>query len=387
MTESSLIGHAEELVRIIRKSSQPGDQIASEYYRSKKYIGAKDRRFIGEWTFHTLRTLATAEAYYQAHPHDGLGGPVEAAIAMSRDAEASTFLAELPECTRINTQPWLLQETLRRWPDAAAVWQAMTQEAPFTIRVNLRRTTRAEVLQILQRDDIPAHAGVHAPAAIIIGKRVALTQHPLYLSGLIEIQDEGSQLISLACGAEPGMRVLDACAGAGGKSLHLADLMHDRGTIIARDIEWKRLREIPKRARQAGIRIIDIALIDVKQQHDPSLRSLEPFDVVLVDAPCTGMGTVRRLPMPKWRLQPEQLLRYTRKQLHILSENASSVRSGGALVYATCSILPSENEDVVQRFLSNHPEFTLEAEQQVDPYHQGPSPGTDGLYWARLRRS
>lgn len=382
MNESSLTGHAEELVRIIRKSAQPGDVIASEYYRSKKYIGAKDRRFIGEWTFHTLRQLASAEAYQ--HTHD-LSGPVEAAIALARDPQAELFLHELPEHTRVNTQPWLLAETQRRWNNQAAyVWQAMMGEAPFTIRVNLRRMSRADVMAVLHRDEIPAHEGVHSPAAVIIEKRMALTQHPLYLSGMIEIQDEGSQLISLACGVEPGMRVLDACAGAGGKSLHLADLMHDRGTIIARDIEWKRLREIPKRARQAGIRIIDIALIEQRQdthrsKHHPFKDEL--FDVVLVDAPCTGMGTVRRLPMPKWRLQPEQLQRYTRKQLQLLTENAAYVRPGGHLVYATCSILPSENEDVVRRFLEQHPTFTLEAEQQVDPYHHG----TDGLYWARMR--
>ena len=378
MTEQSLLGHAEELVRIIRKSAQPGDVIASEYYRSRKYIGAKDRRFIGEWTFRTLRCLATAEAYQH---HQELAGPVTAAFTLAQDEQADAFIASLAESTRINTQPWLLAETQRRWPnDAANVWQAMMEEAPFTIRVNLRRISRADVMAALKHDDIPAREGVHSPAAVIIEKRVALTQHPLYLSGMIEIQDEGSQLIGMACHVHPGMRVLDACAGAGGKSLHLADLMHDKGTIIARDIEWKRLREIPKRARQAGTRIIDIALLEQKQNTHRSKHDAL-FDVVLVDAPCTGMGTVRRLPMPKWRLQPEQLQRYTRKQLQILSENAAEVRPGGHLIYATCSILPSENEDVVRRFLEQHPTFTLETEQQVDPYHHG----TDGLYWARMQ--
>ena len=157
------------------------------------------------------------------------------------------------------------------------------------------------------------------------------------------------------------MRVLDACAGAGGKSLHLADLMQNRGTIVARDIEWRRLREIPKRARTAGVSIIDILPVErghgAKRSYGGSRDSEAPFDLVLVDAPCSGMGTVRRLPMVKWRLQPDQLERYSRKQFSILREYADYVRPGGTLVYATCSILPSENEEVAQSFLKKHPDF------------------------------
>jgi len=385
MQESSLIGHAEELVRIIRKSAQPADFIASEYYRTKKYIGAKDRRFIGEWTFHTLRTLALAEAYQREHQ---LEGPVQGAVSLSRDPEADAFIVRQDLLTQINTQEWLLKETRKRWDDAEDVWRAMMLEAPFTLRVNLRRASREKVLEILQREDLPAVAGAHSPSAILIHKRVNLTQHPLYKDGLVEIQDEGSQMISIACGVQPGMRVLDACAGAGGKSLHLADLMQDRGTIIARDIEWKRLREIPKRARTAGVRCIDILPVEREERGTRTFasdggRREQHFDLVLVDAPCTGMGTVRRLPMTKWRLAPDQLQRHARKQFSILTEYAGYVRPGGTLVYATCSILPAENEDVVRGFLKKNPDFTFDAEQQYDPLHHG----TDGLYWARLRRS
>jgi 16S rRNA (cytosine967-C5)-methyltransferase len=382
MNEPSLIGHAEELVRIIRKSPQPGDAIASDYYRSKKYIGARDRRFIGEWTFRTLRTLALVEAYQVKGAGGTLQGPVEAAVALSRDLEAASFIAQQELTTQINTQQWLLDETLRRWDDAADVWRAMMEEAPFTLRVNLRRTTREKILDILTQEDIPCSAGEHAPGAIIIHKRVNLTQHALYKDGLIEVQDEGSQLIAHACNVQPGMTILDACAGAGGKSLHLADLMQDRGTIIAEDIEWSRLREVPKRARTAGISIIQAIKIG---RHAPSNRptpSTQLFDRVLVDAPCTGMGTVRRLPMVKWRLTANQLSRYVRKQHAILNGVASRVRPGGLLIYATCSILPTENEDVVRTFLQHHTDFTLDAEQQVDPFHHG----TDGLYWARMVR-
>jgi 16S rRNA (cytosine967-C5)-methyltransferase len=250
----------------------------------------------------------------------------------------------------------------------------------------------------LQAEDIPCEGGRHSPAAIIIHKRVNLTQHPLYKGGFIEIQDEGSQMISLACNAQPGMRVLDACAGAGGKTLHLADIMKDQGIIVARDIEWNRLREIPIRAHTAGVQCIRVDLIDrptsnVRRPQSPSYgrgttdqgrrtpdAGRGTFDVVLIDAPCSGMGTVRRLPMVKWRLTPEQLERHARKQLKILTENAHFVAEGGALVYATCSILPGENEQVVEKFLAAHPQFRLDEQRQMDPFHDQ----TDGLFYARM---
>lgn len=410
MKEESLLGHTSELVRIIRKSPQPGDAIASEYFRSKKYIGAKDRRFISEWVFTTLRQLALAEAYGKDH---GIEDVVQACFAMlnSQSHNAQTAVipsvseegaeGEYPLHLRVCTQQWLLDETLKRWPDAAEVWRAMMEPAPLGLRVNLRRVSRDKVIDALRSEDIPCEGGKHSPAAIIVHKRVNLTQHPLYKGGFIEIQDEGSQMISLACKAQPGMRVLDACAGAGGKTLHLADIMKDQGIIVARDIEWNRLREIPIRAHTAGVQCVRV---DLTQSTAPRTEERTPsgkrprikyspqttnykqqttFDVVLVDAPCSGMGTVRRLPMVKWRLTPEQLERHARKQLKILTENAQFVAEGGALVYATCSILLGENENVVEKFLAAHPQFKLEEQRQMDPYHDG----TDGLYFARLINS
>ncbi|RPI66723.1 MAG: RsmB/NOP family class I SAM-dependent RNA methyltransferase, partial [Ignavibacteriae bacterium] len=345
MKEESLLGHASELVRIIRKSAQPGDAIASEYFRSKKYIGAKDRRFISEWVFTTQRQLSLAEAYGKAH---GIEDAVHACFRMLTEKESNT--AVIPSVSEegaggeelgennpvvICTQPWLLDETLKRWPDAAEVWRAMMEPAPLGLRVNLRRVSREKVMEALRAEDIPCEAGQHAPAAIVIHKRVNLTQHALFKGGFFEIQDEGSQMISLACKVRPGMSVLDACAGAGGKTLHLADIMKDQGVIVARDIEWNRLREIPIRAHTAGVQCIRVDLTqssgsssstpDTRSQRGPKPRiSYSPqttnykqqttFDVVLVDAPCSGMGTVRRLPMVKWRMRPDQLQRHVRKQ-------------------------------------------------------------------------
>ncbi len=398
MQLESLLGHSAELVRIIRKSSQPSDVIASEYFRSKKYIGASDRRFISGLVFHTLRTLSLCEAIAK---HEGMADVVHAGHALMEKGldGLGPWTHELPEHVRVCTQDWLLASTKKRWSDAADVWQSMTSAAPLVLRVNLRRVSRERALQHLHTDNIEAVASPLSPAAIIINQRVNLLQHPLYKGGIIEVQDEGSQLVGYACAPRENDVILDACAGAGGKSLQLADLQMSKGQIIANDIEWNRLKEIGPRANRAGVRSISVE----QRQRGSAARDKRQYDLVLVDAPCSGIGTVRRMPMAKWRITADTLARHARKQLQVLEEYVSHVRPDGVLVYATCSIMPEENERVVEKFLAEHPEFSgeplapcfgrygvnvpgLTAEQfmlQMDPLHHG----TDGLFMARLRRS
>ena len=429
MKGSSLVGHAAEALRIVWKSPQPADQVVSEYFRSKKYIGSGERRFLSELVFAALRVHSLAVSVVSAtskneHGEDekaeeheraiigtlalSLGGliPVDLEPSLRRAAGADTdgFISTLPALTtqqlddlqlgedkRACTQQWLIDETRRKWsathndlstsPDDEAlnIWKAMLAPAPLCLRVNARRATREQVMAHLTSEGVECEAGKHAPMAIIIHQRVNLLQHSLVQSGVVDIQDEGSQLISLACEAKQGMRILDACAGAGGKSMHLADIINDTGEIIARDIEPMRLKETVTRARRAGLRSV-IAEFDAHR--GAAKNRSDMFDIVLIDAPCTGMGTVRRIPLPKWRLSVDQLKRHTAKQLRLIQQNADKVLEGGSLVYATCSILPSENEDVVRAFLSSTSDFRLEHEAQVDPYHQG----TDGLYMARMRK-
>jgi 16S rRNA (cytosine967-C5)-methyltransferase len=379
---ASLLGHASELVRIIRKSPQPADAIAREYLRDRKYIGSTDRRFISGHTFHTLRILALAEAFARDH---NIADPTLAAYELDLNSD---WVKTQPLHVQVNTQEWLLEATRKRWPDDAhEVWRAMMSPAPVGLRVNLRRATREQVLQQLLSEGVDASPGPLSPACINVNERINILQHPLFLDGFIEIQDEGSQLIGLACGVRPGMRVLDACAGAGGKTLHLADLMNNQGAIVSRDIEWNRLKEIPKRAHRAGVTIIQTQQVDRKpeagnRKPETGNRRVESigFDVVLVDAPCSGMGTVRRSPMVKWRLTPEQLERHAKKQLKLLQQAAKEVKPGGTLVYATCSILPQENEDVVGSSAHSLDSHAV-SQQQLDPLHSH----TDGLFFASIQ--
>ena len=398
MQLESLLGHSAELVRIIRKSPQPSDVIASEYFRSKKYIGASDRRFISGLVFHTLRTLSLSEAIAEHEQMPDIAQAGHALMEKGLDG-LGPWAHELPEHVRVCTQDWLLESTRTRWSDAADVWQSMTLAAPLVLRVNLRRVSRERVLRHLHSDNIDAVEGPLSPAAVIVNQRVNLLQHPLFKGGIVEIQDEGSQLVGYACDPRQDDVILDACAGAGGKSLQLADLQMAKGQIVANDIEWNRLKEITPRAHRAGVRSITVE----RRQPGSAARDDRQYDLVLVDAPCSGLGTARRMPMVKWRITPETLSRHARKQRQVLEEYVSHVRPGGVLVYATCSIMPEENERVVEKFLADHPEFTgeplapcferygvnipgLTAHQfmlQLDPLHHA----TDGLFMARMRRA
>jgi 16S rRNA (cytosine967-C5)-methyltransferase len=389
MTYESLLGHASEIMRIIRKSPQPADRLMSEFLRAKRYIGARERRAISGWVFSCLRVLhqaielssdADADALQASLMIDHadraeIQAAIEHATGTPLTAHSSPLTAHSSPLTA-NVQSWILDSTRTRWPqDADDVWRAMTASAPVVLRVNLRHADRASVIAVLRANGIACREGAHAPAAIVLEGRVNITESALYRDGIVEVQDEGSQMIALGCDVHEGDHILDACAGAGGKTLHLADLLRDRGRIVARDIEWARLKELTPRARRAGLTCVHV-------QHTRDADN-EQFDVVLVDAPCSGLGTARRSPMVKWRLTPELAQRHARKQFKVLTDNAPYVRDGGVLVYATCSVLPQENEEVVRAFLQQHADFTLEAEQQMDPYHHG----TDGLYWARLRRA
>lgn len=470
MQYPSLIGHSAELCRIIKKSSQPADALASDYMRSRKYIGSHDRRFISEVTFFALRALSLCEYLsatlwkecgYTGEDNPGLFndiGSICVALFLGKRLHAFTheeLVDNLPEnieilitvfreklqitderiaelwCekykqheqevhnilygTSINDTltstvfclpDWIITALMKRghsYQEIRELAKSLLFPAPLIIRVKKPLENRDKVQKILEvNNDIHAELSSLSPAGLVIKKRVSLQQLPLYKEGMIEVHDEGSQLIGYAVNPKEGDIVLDACAGAGGKSLHIADLQNDNGEILSTDIEYKRLKEIYIRASRAGYSSIRSILLHKKKESSELIKYKNKCNLVLVDAPCSGMGTVRRMPMAKWRTTPKLLEKLSTNQRAILSHNAQYVKIGGSIIYATCSILPQENEEVVLDFLKNNPNFepdflsdifaehniTIDSLDSTDFFltlyssiHK-----TDGFFVARMRR-
>ncbi|MBR9978288.1 MAG: RsmB/NOP family class I SAM-dependent RNA methyltransferase [Bacteroidetes bacterium] len=234
--------------------------------------------------------------------------------------------------------------------DIARAAATLCSAAPLVLRVNTLRADRASLIDEMDAAGYTVLAHPLLAHAIILKERVALLDSHWYRDGAFEVQDAGSQLIGLACAVEPGWQVLDACAGGGGKAMQLANHMEDNGSIFAQDIERRKLRGLEQRARRLSLRSIRTGITA------PGTES-SMFDFVLVDAPCSGFGTVRRNPALKWRMREATVERLAVSQEKILARNARSVRPGGSLLYATCSLLPRENHIVMNRFLEAHPEF------------------------------
>jgi 16S rRNA (cytosine967-C5)-methyltransferase len=266
---------------------------------------------------------------------------------------------------------------------------ALLGRAPLDLRVNRLKATRDEVLAALP-GAVPTRL---APDGVRLAEPVAIEQHPLFLAGKVEVQDEGSQLIALACGVHGGETVIDLCAGAGGKTLALAAAMAGRGRLIACDTDRARLSRLPGRAGRAGAEGIETRLLDPGREAEALADLAGQADVVLVDAPCSGTGTWRRNPEARWRLTPERLARLTALQARLLELGASLVRPGGRLIYAVCSLLDEEGADQLDRFRAGRQDWRSERPLAGPGAARGAglllapgADGTDGFFIARLER-
>ena len=256
----------------------------------------------------------------------------------------------------------------------------LNKQAKVILRTNKIKINRNDLKKRLAEEDIETEYVKGYPDALVLTERknVFLTQ--AFKEGLFEVQDASSQLVAPFLDVKPGQKVIDTCAGAGGKSLHLASLMENRGQIIAMDIYGHKLTELKKRARRDGIHNIENRVIDGTK----TIKKLKgKADRVLIDAPCSGLGVLKRNPDSKWKLEADFLNRIRETQASILDQYASMVKPGGKLVYATCSILPSENQEQVKAFLKKHPEFEFVKENKVSPADSG----FDGFYMALLQRN
>lgn len=428
MRVDNLIKVTAEIGRIVFNSSYPSDKILSDFFRQKKQIGSKERKFASNTIYFVLRNylfLKSASNYinnilkfdlsndfenliyigiFYSHNFPEFFSDYDAASLISKIEssldinlllknhfgisaeivfeELKNYLKKLnveiknlsfeltDEFTNIIEQRYSfpkfllgkIYSTFTSKEELLAFLENSKMQAPIFLRVNTLKSTADKVLETLKKEQIDANISTSTNNAIILQQRIQLSELEIFKSGDVEVQDEGSQIISYVLDPQENESILDACAGAGGKSLHIANLMKNKGLIIANDIEFKRLKEIPKRANRCGITSIQTHLLDLRNKRNTilNLNKGKLFDKVLVDAPCSGAGTIRRDPLKKYRINEKLILKLAENQFKILEFYSNYVRENGILQYSTCSILPEENKEVVYKFLKLHPEFIPE---------------------------
>ncbi|MEX3547935.1 MAG: RsmB/NOP family class I SAM-dependent RNA methyltransferase [Burkholderia sp.] len=372
-----LIGQTETLLGDVLKFEGPADATTSRFFRAHPKLGHAERGVIAEAVFAVLRRkmeyshLAergsgtparrlTLLGLMQTAGRSALKQHVSEAEWSWLDHVAKIDPASLPLRVRTNLPDWIHQALSQRF-DADALAQfaaAITYLAPLDLRVNVQKATRNQVLDALKASGIEAGETPFAPNGVRLISKLALTKLPIFQDGLIEVQDEGSQLLCLLMAPRRGEMVVDFCAGAGGKTLALGAAMRSTGCLYAFDVSEKRLAKLKPRLARSGLSNVNPVLID--SEHDAKVKRLAgKIDRVLVDAPCSGLGTLRRNPDLKWRQTRDSIEELTPKQGSILASAARLVKPGGRLVYATCSVLEAENEAIVVQFLAAHPDFVL----------------------------
>jgi len=292
---------------------------------------------------------------------------------------------------------WLVKKWIAMFgiEDTAALCRANNEIPPVTLRVNTLKTIREKAREELSRDGTDVRPSVFSPDGLIVSNPVmSIRDTALFKAGHIQLQDEASQLIARLVDPKERENVLDLCAGSGGKTTHLAALMENRGSITAVDIRKKMLEALRKNARRLGVTIVDTQVRDARQKPEEAFH--EAFDKILVDAPCSGLGTLRRNPEIKWRLSPEDVTKSALLQKAILDNAAPCVKKGGSLIYSTCTMTPEENDDVVKEFISLHRNFicvrppdAINSRVVDDRGYLQSSPhrhGADGFFGAVLRK-
>lgn len=426
MTKASLIGHAIEVFADFTSNpTLPSDIMIRNYFRERKYLGSNDRRFIADTYFGTIKHFMRLEAISQEALKTKFYHPqlVVSAFLLVFKGENPRELQQIIETLGNNkfarsypltvfeqmADPKIEERRLKQMKPAERlalfysfpIWfaeaiekdygidqvepilKSLDEEAPTVLRANRSFVTREELKKELQEAGIETTESVVAEDALILKKRINVWDLKAFKAGHFEIQDEGSQLVApFAKITSNRIRVLDACSGAGGKALHFSSLLRNHGEIFATDVDGRKLDEARKRFIRSNAQNIRIVKPE-KQDEVLGIKTFGTFDVVLLDVPCSGTGTIRRNPSIKWRLSDEMHDELIAKQRSILERNAPYVKSGGVLLYSTCSLLKSESEDQVAWFTELHPEFTAEEMRRVRPDIEG----TDGFFVARLRRA
>jgi 16S rRNA (cytosine967-C5)-methyltransferase len=383
------------LGRVLRFEG-PADAVMSRHFKADRRLGSHERGVVAEATFDALRRLASLRWMMQTadplraphlaalielarqHGIDSLGPRLLRGDERAVRGALSIDLALAPAAVRAEVPMWLFQKVTVQYHDAQRLLEALTQPAPLDLRVNTIKAERDAVLAEFGsgsksngpasalrtsackpgRDGPQAVATRYSPDGIRLSDKPALTRWPMYKDGRVEVQDEGSQLVARLTAPRRGMMVVDFCAGAGGKTLAIGSLMKSTGRIYAFDVNAKRLAGLGPRLARSGLS--NVHPVAIRSASDLRVKRLAgKIDRVVVDAPCSGSGTLRRNPDLKWRFDESELERLTAVQSEVLHASARLLKPGGRIVYATCSVLSRENQDIVSAFLAEHPDFAV----------------------------
>lgn len=372
MHPNALLDLCTELLRQVLAFDSPADAVVSAFFRKHRDLGSRERHTVAETVYNVVRRRLLFQHLAQSG-----SGPMERRLAVLGWQGSEGFLrgalnpqelrwlesvrgidpATLAPKLRHNLPDWLAQPLQQQLGDEFdALAASLNEPAPLDLRVNLLKTRREDAKQALAEAGIEAEATPYSPWGLRIQGKPALNKLPLFTGGEVEVQDEGSQLLALLVAPRRGEMVVDFCAGAGGKTLALGAAMRNTGRLYAFDVSGHRLDALKPRLARSGLSNVYPA--QIAHERDERVKRLAgKIDRVLVDAPCSGLGTLRRNPDLKWRQSPQSVQELHDKQQAILESAARLLKPGGRLVYATCSLLPEENEQVAQAFSAAHPDF------------------------------
>ncbi|APV48261.1 SAM-dependent methyltransferase [Betaproteobacteria bacterium GR16-43] len=380
--EKSLLETIVQALTVVLPVRQPADVALRTFFRDHKNLGSRDRAWVADTVYAALRRRRYLEHVTpEATPREmalaalvkvmGVGiGQIESAL---RPSEKGWLVAlkgapaeELPFEILADLPDWVIGRLRKQYPDEEilALARSLQQAAPLDLRVNSLKAPREAVIDRFHRDELHATATRISPLGVRLREKPALQKHVLFLEGVVEVQDEGSQILGMLMEVKRGEMVVDFCAGAGGKTLQLGAAMHSQGRLYAFDTSDKRLQNLGPRLKRSGLSNVHPQRIS--GENDAKVKRLRgKIDRVLVDAPCTGLGTLRRNPDLKWRQTEAAVAELNAKQSSILAAAATLVKPGGRLVYGTCSLLAEENEAIVTAFLEVHPDFKLVPAKEV----------------------
>ncbi len=386
MHPNALLDLCAELLRSVLKFDAPADGVVSAFFRKNKALGQRERHALAETTYAVLRQKPLLQSLAQSG-----SGPLERRLAILAWAGGDAGLkgalkpqeqewlqqvrqvdlASLAPKLRHNMPEWLAEPLLARLGEDEfwALAASMSEGAPLDLRVNTLKAKREDVQAQLKAAGIDAETMPYSPWGLRVQGKPALNKLEAFTSGALEVQDEGSQLLALALDAKRSEMVVDFCAGAGGKTLALGAAMRNTGRLYAFDVSGHRLESLKPRLARSGLSNVYPA--QIAHERDDRIKRLSgKIDRVLVDAPCSGLGTLRRNPDLKWRQSPQAVAELQVKQRAILDSAARLLKPGGRLVYATCSLLEAENEEIARAFGESHPDFIpLDAAAVLEKAH------------------